>query len=201
MNSTRFKSRRLFLQSSLTLSAGLGASCLSASTAASALTSAEPEHSNRIKHGPDRILRLANAHTWEKVDVVYWTQGMYIDESMTEISHLMRDHRANKSITMDEKVIDNLYGLYQLMGTDERIHILSGYRTPETNAKLRQRSSGVAKYSLHMEGRAIDLNIPGKTAKQIRDAAISLKTGGVGYYPAAGFVHIDTGAVRNWGQS
>ncbi len=152
------------------------------------------------KTAPDRRLRLVNAHTWEKVDVVYWTKGVYIDDSLNEIEHLMRDHRANKSRPIDLDLLDNLHAIYKLSGTKERVHILSGYRTPETNAALRQRSSGVAKYSLHMEGRAVDINIPDVAIKDVREIAIGLQAGGVGFYRRAGFVHIDTGKVRFWQQ-
>jgi len=147
---------------------------------------------------PERRLRLANAHTWEKLDIVYWADGDYIPEALSEISHLMRDHRANRAKAMDVKLIDQLYVLVSALETKERVHILSGYRTPETNAKLRRNSSGVAKYSLHMEARAMDINIPTIRSKAIQQAAIGMKAGGVGHYPGPGFVHIDTGAVRAW---
>jgi len=185
--------RRQFIRNSITAAAALGAGSIASTALASAITAPAKQ--------PDRKLRLVNAHTWEKLDIVFWTDGMHIDESMSDISYLMRDHRANESIAIDFKLIDDLYSLYQLLDTKERIHILSGYRTQATNAKLRSRSNGVAKYSLHMEGKAVDFNVPGKTAKQIREAALSMKTGGVGYYPSSGFVHIDTGNVRAWNGS
>ena len=191
------KGRRQFLRQSVKTAAIVGGSVGVSSFAAPALASALTVPAKE----PDRKLRLVNAHTWEKLDIVFWTDGMHIDESMSEISYLMRDHRANESITIDTQLIDDLYNLYQLLDTDERIHILSGYRTQATNAKLRKRSNGVAKYSLHMEGKAVDLNVPGKTADQIRLAALSMKSGGVGYYPSSGFVHIDTGNVRAWNGS
>lgn len=147
---------------------------------------------------PERRLRLANAHTWEKLDIVYWADGEYIPEAMADINHLMRDHRANRSKAMDPKLIDQLHVLVSVLDTKERVHVLSGYRTPETNAALRKRSNGVAKYSLHMEAKAMDLNIPGISAKDIQTAAMSMKAGGVGYYGSSGFVHIDTGRVRAW---
>lgn len=190
--------RRGFLRQSLQSAAVAGIGALSVSTyssnvSASALTAPHPE--------PDRRLRLVNAHTWEKLDLVYWSRGEYVKDSMHEINMLMRDHRANELMDMDAKLIDDLHTLYNLLDTKERIHILSGYRTKATNAKLRQRSNGVAKYSLHMEGRAADISVPGRNAKQVREAALSMKAGGVGYYASSGFVHIDTGNVRNWGGS
>lgn len=186
--------RRSFLRQTVNTAVLTGACAISANSAfASALTAPTQE--------PDRRLRLVNAHTWEKLDLVYWSRGFYIEENLREINVLMRDHRANESIAMDTHLLDDLHHLYSLLDTKERIHILSGYRTKATNAKLRQRSNGVAKYSLHMEGRAIDLSIPGVNAKHIREAALSMKAGGVGYYASSGFVHIDTGNVRSWAGS
>lgn len=147
---------------------------------------------------PERRIRLTNAHTWEKLDIIYWADGEYIPESMDEINHLMRDHRANRSKAMDVNLIDHLHVLVNALGTQEPVRVLSGYRTPETNAALRKRSNGVAKYSLHMEAKAMDFNIPGMSTKTVRDAAVAMKAGGVGYYASSGFVHIDTGRVRSW---
>ncbi len=147
----------------------------------------------------ERGLSLINDHTWERLDIVYWTHGMYIDESLDAINHLMRDHRANTATVMDTNLLDNLHKLAAKFDTKEPLHLLSGYRTPETNAKLRLRSPGVAKFSLHMEGRAADIYIPGVETKQVQKAALSLRAGGVGYYGSHGFVHMDTGAVRSWG--
>ena len=171
-------SRRRFLSHSAkaTLLAG---SSVAPSAWSSALTAPT--------YGPERKLRLINAHTWEKLDVVYWANGFYDQEGLQQINYLMRDHRANKQIDTLE--------------TDERIMVLSGYRTPETNAKLRKKSSAVALKSLHMEGRAVDIQIRGYRAKSIRDAALKLKRGGVGYYASSGVVHIDTGQIRSWEQS
>jgi len=185
--------RRQFLRQSLAASAVVGLGSVASNSFASALTAPIFD--------PDRQLRLVNTHTWEQLDIVYWSQGRYILESLQKIDHLMRDHRADESIDMDIKLIDDLHKLYGLLDSNERIHVLSGYRTKATNAKLRKRSSGVAKFSLHMEGRALDLSLPGRSAQQVRSAALSMNTGGVGYYGRSGFVHIDTGAVRNWSGS
>jgi len=182
--------RRRFLRRSLSTTVGVG---LASNSFASALTAPIFD--------PDRELRLINAHTWEKLDIVYWSQGRYISDSLQKINYLMRDHRAGESIDIDVNLIEDLHKLYSLLDSNERVHILSGYRTKETNAKLRKRSSGVAKFSLHMEGRAIDLSLPGRSAKEVRRAALSMNSGGVGYYASAGFVHIDTGPVRNWSGS
>jgi len=146
-----------------------------------------------------RRLHLINAHTWDDLDVVYYTHGTYIDENISQLNHLMRDRRENITKPIDPALYDQLLGLQHLLGTTEPVHVLSGYRTPETNAKLRRRSSGVAKFSFHMEGRAADIYIPGIPAKTIHEAALVLGAGGVGLYSNSNFVHMDTGPVRQWG--
>jgi len=146
----------------------------------------------------DRRLLLVNAHTWEELDVVYFQYGGYVEQALTEINELMRDHRADKARVMDRRLVDDLVRLYATVDTDEPIHLLSGYRTPETNARLRKRSMGVAKFSLHMEGRAADIHIPGIHTRELQQAALAMQSGGVGYYRRSGFVHVDTGRIRNW---
>lgn len=192
--------RRNLLKLGLSLTAGGATASLSGQSIAANELLSRAVVTPALPEGPDRRLRLINAHTWEKLDVTYWTDGVYLDSAIEKINILMRDHRANKSRQMDLDLIDYLHSLYNLIGTDERVHVLSGYRTAKTNAALRARSSGVAKYSLHMEGRAVDINIPTVPTKTVREAAISLQSGGVGYYRKSGFVHIDTGAVRYWDQ-
>lgn len=147
-----------------------------------------------------RRLHLINAHTKDDLDVVYFTQGIYIDENISQLNHLMRDRRANITGVIDPALYDQLLGLQIMLGTTEPVHVLSGYRTAETNAKLRRRSSGVAKFSLHMEGRAADIYIPGIPAKTIHAAALEMGAGGVGLYSRSNFVHMDTGPVRQWGK-
>ena len=147
-----------------------------------------------------RRLHLFNAHTKDELDVVYFTQGTYIDENIKQLNHLMRDRRANIAGAIDPALYDQLLGLQNMLGTTEPVHVLSGYRTAETNAKLRRRSSGVAKFSLHMEGRAADIYIPGIPTKTVHTAALEMRAGGVGLYSKSNFVHMDTGAVRQWGR-
>ena len=146
-----------------------------------------------------RRLHLVNEHTGDNFDVVYYTHGIFINENLSLLNSLMRDRRANEATQMDTTLYDQLFLLREKLGSDEPLHILSGYRTAATNAKLRRRSKGVAKYSLHMEGRAADIYIPGYSAKIIQEAALSMKAGGVGIYSRSNFVHIDTGTVRQWG--
>lgn len=147
----------------------------------------------------ERRLNLVNDHTGEHLDIVYATRGMFIDESLQSIAHLMRDHRANKERAMDTKLLDLMFQIQSALAVDEPLHVLSGYRTPETNAALRKRSNGVARYSLHMEGKAADIHVPGVKTRTLQSTALELAAGGVGYYGRSGFVHVDTGAVRSWG--
>lgn len=145
-----------------------------------------------------RLLRVVNIHTHEKADVVYWHNGEYLDDGLAELNSIMRDFRANEIMMMDRDVIDYLHEVYVRQDTRERIQILSGYRSRQTNEMLRKRSSGVAKNSLHILGRAIDFRIPGKPTQALQQTALGLKRGGIGYYRRSDFVHIDTGEVRSW---
>lgn len=146
-----------------------------------------------------RSIQIVNAHTWEKLDVVYFTHGMYIDENVAKLNYLMRDHRANVAHEMDSSLFDQLFRVRMMLGTDEAVHVLSGYRTPETNARLRRRSSGVARFSLHMEGRAADIYFPNIPVEKLHETAMNMASGGVGLYSNSNFVHLDTGAARHWG--
>lgn len=146
----------------------------------------------------DRTLRLVNAHTWEKQDITYCVRGNYDPDNLGKIDYLMRDHRRNVATAMDVNLLDSLVRLHASLETDEAIHVLSGYRTPETNAELRKQSLGVAKYSLHMSGKAADIYIPGIATRTLQEAALAMQSGGVGYYAKSGFVHIDSGRIRHW---
>ena len=151
-----------------------------------------------LKRDTTRRLHLINEHTGDEVDAIYCVEGIHLNETLAKFNNLMRDRRANKSIAMDIHLYDQLYCLSQQLGTNEPIHVLSGYRTENTNAKLRKRSKGVAKYSLHMKGQAADIYIPGYSAKKVQQTAIELGAGGVGLYSGLNFVHVDTGHVRYW---
>ncbi|WP_221249863.1 YcbK family protein [Desulfuromonas versatilis] len=148
---------------------------------------------------PERTLSLYNIHTGETLrKAVYWAEGVYVPETLAEINHLLRDHRSNKVKKIDPRLCDLLFALRRRLEEKDPVHIISGYRSPETNAQLRKASSGVAKHSLHMEGKAADISLPGRDLGILRKAALGLKVGGVGYYPKSGFVHVDTGKVRSW---
>lgn len=147
----------------------------------------------------ERAVSLYNTHTGESIRLVYWAPGDgYLNLSIKEISWLMRDRRTNEMEMVDPKLLDALYGLQLKLGPGKQLHVLSGYRSPETNAALRQKSRKVAKHSYHMLGKAVDIRVPGISVGQLRRAAVDLGVGGVGYYPRAGFIHLDTGPVRYW---
>ena len=147
-----------------------------------------------------RRLAFYNTHTGESVDVVYWSDGHYVPEALEQIDRVLRDHRTNEVQEIDRRVLDLLFELRVRLKTDQPYHVISGYRTPESNAYLRGRSpaSGVAQFSQHMLGRATDVRLPGEKIEAIRDAALKMRRGGVGYYPASDFVHVDVGRVRHW---
>ena len=148
---------------------------------------------------PDRVLSFFNTHTGEKLTTTYWAEGQYQVDGFKEIGWLLRDHRADVAHAMDPRLIDMLYAIQNRIESQHRpFHIISGYRSPQTNAKLRSHSSGVAKKSYHMQGKAIDIRVPGVDSARLRKAALSLKSGGVGYYARSNFVHLDTGRARTW---
>lgn len=147
--------------------------------------------------GP-RVLRFAHTHTGEHLDVEYFSQGLYQPDALASLNHFLRDFRTGDVHAIDEGLLDLLHTLSGLTETSKPFQVISGYRSPKTNAMLRQRSEGVAAGSLHMQGQAIDIRLPDVPLTGLRKAALSLKRGGVGFYPASGFVHVDTGRVRSW---
>lgn len=147
----------------------------------------------------ERRLRFHNLHTEEKIDLVYWTENNYVPESLSEINRILRDHRTNELAAIDTRLLDLLHRVSTAVDASRPFEIISGYRSPATNQTLRKSSTGVAKRSLHMQGKAIDVRIPGIELSNLRRAALALKGGGVGYYPDSNFVHLDVGRVRTWG--
>ncbi|MBQ5948236.1 DUF882 domain-containing protein [Massilia sp. ST3] len=146
----------------------------------------------------ERTLRLYNTHTGEKLSSVFWAEGQFIPDALKDINKVLRDHRNNQVAEMDPQLLLLLDQVNDKLGNGKELHIISGYRSPESNAKLHANSNGVAKRSMHMDGKAIDIRLPGKDLKMLHKAAMSLKGGGVGYYPDSQFVHMDTGRVRYW---
>lgn len=145
-----------------------------------------------------RELSFLHLHTGETLDVEYWRGGEYDSPSLKAVDHVLRDWRTNQVHTIDPELLDLLSALARETGTREPFHVICGYRSPTTNEMLRQNSNGVASRSLHLDGKAIDIRLPDVPLKKLRDAAIGLKRGGVGYYPGSNFVHVDTGRVRTW---
>ena len=147
---------------------------------------------------PERSLSFTNLHTGESLQTTFWADGHYHESELAAINQVLRDHRSGEVYRMDPELLDMLYLLQQSVAVNGAFHIISGYRSPKTNAKLRSKSSGVAKRSLHMQGRAVDIRLPGCELKNLRTAALSLQAGGVGYYARSNFIHVDTGRVRRW---
>ncbi|MFB9133941.1 DUF882 domain-containing protein [Vibrio olivae] len=145
-----------------------------------------------------RTLALNNLHTGESLETCYFDGQKYVRDELHKLNHLCRDFRRNEVFSMDKRLFDHIARIQKVLGTDAEVQIISGYRSPATNEQLRNRSSGVAKKSYHMTGQAIDFRLHGVSLRRVRDAARSLKAGGVGYYPKSNFVHIDTGPVRYW---
>jgi uncharacterized protein YcbK (DUF882 family) len=148
-----------------------------------------------------RSLVLDHTHTRERIDLVYAAGEQYLPQALGSLNHFLRDHYSGEVGQIDPQLFDLLHQVRQALGGGVPLsyHIISGYRSPLTNARLRNtRGGGVASHSLHMDGKAIDVRLPGVPLAELRDAALSLKAGGVGYYPRDQFVHIDTGRVRTW---
>ncbi len=145
-----------------------------------------------------RRLRFENLHTGESAAVEYWADGGYLGDASRRINHLLRDHRTGDVHAIDLRLLDLLHRLREALSTDAPFQIISGYRSPRTNAMLHDRSDGVARNSLHTDGLAVDIRVPSRPLRLVRDAALSLKSGGVGYYAGSDFVHVDVGRVRSW---
>ncbi|MDF1872095.1 DUF882 domain-containing protein [Vannielia sp.] len=150
--------------------------------------------------GDIRQIRMHNGRTGEKLDAIYWIEGSYIKDVEKEINYFMRDWRRDEVRGMDLRTIDIMAAAHNLLDISEPYLLLSGYRSPATNAMLRARSSGVAKNSLHMKGQAADLRIGSRSVAQVAKAAAACKAGGVGRYSGSNFVHMDCGVVRQWGR-
>lgn len=149
--------------------------------------------------GDVRRVRMYSGRTGEMVDTIYWIEGDYIPDALNEITYFMRDWRTDQIKGIDNRTIDIMAAAHRLLDVSEPYTLLSGYRSPETNAMLRRRSSGVARNSLHMTGKAADLRLKDRSVNQMFQAAMACQAGGVGKYSRSNFVHMDCGAVRSWG--
>lgn len=177
--------RRTLLNRGLGLAAGVAA--MSAAPVAFALSGL-----------PVRRLAFDNLHTGETLDVAYWENGDYVPDALAAVKHVLRDHRNNEEHVIEPRLLDLLTALSGRLETSERYEVISGYRSPQTNAMLHAESHQVASGSLHMKGQAIDIRLAGRELTRVRDAALGLAIGGVGYYPNSDFVHVDVGRVRRW---
>lgn len=147
---------------------------------------------------PERSLNLYNIHTGEWLKTVYWAEGRYLPKALSQVNRLLRDYRSGETHPMDPRLLDLMVAVHKKLGNKGAIHVISGYRSPQTNAILAAATDGVAHGSLHMAGKAVDIRLPGQSTRIVGRAAKTLKAGGVGTYPASKFVHIDTGRVRTW---
>jgi uncharacterized protein YcbK (DUF882 family) len=147
---------------------------------------------------PAHRLEFYHIHTAEKLAITYREHGALIPDALLEINRYLRDFRSEQIHDIDVALLDALHDLYTTFDGRGNFEVISGYRSPRTNAALRHVTSGVAEHSLHIQGRAIDVRLTSAKTAALRDAAIALRVGGVGYYPESNFVHVDTGAVRTW---
>lgn len=167
-----------------------------AAAAATSLIAAPALAIPRVSLG--RSLAFYNLHTGESLDLVYWTEGRYLPDATQRIEYLLRDFRNNKVHAIDPRLLDLLTALRGGLNTEAPFQVISGYRSPETNEMLRRTTEGVAGNSLHLQGQAIDIRIPGRSLAAVHRTALALQMGGVGYYPRSDFVHVDVGRVRRW---
>jgi uncharacterized protein YcbK (DUF882 family) len=163
--------------------------------AAPVTTQAAPVRS--ASHAP-RWLKLHNIHTQEKLEAVYFEKGEYVPDAVQALDKVLRDYRTGDVYSMHPELFDTLSTLAQKTDTKAHFQVISGYRSPKTNAMLHERSGQVAKRSLHMDGKAMDVYLEDVALDRLRAAALDLGRGGVGYYPVSNFVHLDVGPVRRW---
>jgi uncharacterized protein YcbK (DUF882 family) len=148
---------------------------------------------------PSRSLQLSHTHTGESLALTYARSNGYVPQALEQVNHFLRDHYSGEVGVIDPQLLDLLHAVGTRLGTTLPFHVISGYRCPATNDRLRKtRGGGVARRSLHMDGKAIDVRLPGVPLAELRDAALSIKAGGVGTYMRDQFVHIDTGRTRSW---
>ncbi len=147
----------------------------------------------------NKVLSFKNLHTGERLETCFFSDNQFIVSELNKINHICRDFRRNEVHEIDKELLTQVNAIQTLLRSDAEVQIISGYRSPATNEQLRSSSGGVAKKSFHMLGKALDFRLKGVPLDEVRDVAISLKAGGVGYYPKSNFIHIDTGRARSWG--
>lgn len=153
---------------------------------------------NRRKEAETRSLGFHNTHSGQRDHFTYWRNGEYDKQAMKEINHFLRDWRTGESHHMDQSLLDQLYLLHYFTESTQPFQVISGYRSPKTNAMLFRRTKGVERNSYHMQGRAIDIRLGDVKLHHLHKAALDLKAGGVGYYPQSNFIHVDSGTLRSW---
>ncbi len=146
----------------------------------------------------EKRLAFYNLHTGERLKAVYWAKGRYEPGALKDINWILRDYRRNAVKPIDVRLLDLLYALDRKLETRQPFHIICGYRSPATNEYLREHTAGVAKHSMHMQAKAVDIRIPGCRLVALQRAALALRDGGVGIYPVSDFVHVDVGRTRHW---
>lgn len=151
-----------------------------------------------VRAADARQLSFYHTHTRQNLDVVYYQNGEYVDSALDEINLFLKDFRTGDIAEMDPRLLDLLHDVRNELGSDETFEVISAYRSPKTNELLRSSSGGVAKNSQHMLGNAIDVRLRSVPIEKLRDTALDLKRGGVGYYKQSDFVHMDIGRVRRW---
>jgi len=149
---------------------------------------------------PERNLVIHHQRTGEWLRTVYFADGVYLEDSLRDINRVLRDWRTDQMVDIDPKLLDIVYLVQSRLDSQAPIEVVCGYRSPQTNTMLRRRSRAVAKNSLHMHGKAIDISFAGRELANVRRIAETMGAGGVGYYPGSGFIHIDSGPVRHWSQ-
>ncbi|MCT4557992.1 MAG: DUF882 domain-containing protein [Pelagimonas sp.] len=184
-------------------SGGISRRGLLGAFAASAVVAA-PTYSNAAGFlrgaGDIRRLRMYSGRTGERIDMIYWIEGHYLADAIKEVNYFMRDWRTNDVKKIDTRTLDIMAAAHNLMDVTEPYMLISGYRSPKTNAMLRSRSRGVAKNSRHLKGQAADLRLSSRSVGQMARAASACAGGGVGRYSKSNFVHMDCGPVRTWGR-
>jgi uncharacterized protein YcbK (DUF882 family) len=145
-----------------------------------------------------RQLTLYNIHSDEYLKTVYWKDGKYLPDALAEINYILRDRNTGKIKAIALDLLDLLSAMQQTIGSPKPLHVVSGYRTPRSNAYLKKTTKGVARNSLHMYGKAVDVRLPGGSLDGVRRIATTMRKGGVGYYPSSNFIHVDVGTVRYW---
>ena len=157
-----------------------------------------PSFAKSLSSRSPRELAFYHTHTGKELSILYHDGHSHLEPALKEINHFLSDFRTGEVYPIDKGLLDALYVLQQKTGVENSFEIISAYRSPKTNDKLRQKSNGVAKRSLHMQGKAVDIRLRGYNTKALKEQAIAMKVGGVGYYRRSDFIHLDTGRVRYW---